>query len=629
MSRRPPVTYRIRKFFDRLGERVAGLGRAIVSPFDRASSAIGRTFIAGTERLDRADSLLASLVRLLTWPVRVLGRGLAALGGVLLPRSVRRAAAAPFRRIARAGASIGGGLWRLIERLNLDGVFLWLAWLTQPVWRPIAALGGFLYAWTSTRDYRGMLWGIPAVVLLMPVIGAAAWGYFSGGGSVAEQYKLAVKQAAEAKDFETVQLFQQKLEALGVNTQVTDYNTAEALAKEGKVLDAYERMQRLAPAGEPGFVKAHVWIIQHLLARDLKLSPEETHRLLGVHLDQLKALGVDGPQIQLLRALWLAEEQKLVEAVDVLKPLVHRLPEAAMQRMSFELALQNLEEAKNDARALRTHFEERRRRLGGPGAAGDSKQVDEGKPASEKFTAEEYRWWAVAEDLVGDAASRAAVIDAWHADFPDDALVQKALAERARRAVDEQLLAAKPDAKRIVQNIIRAAELGGDPAQIHRQVAQIYQQRKQSPVAQAALEELKKSADTPETVLQLLGSFAIVSGEPVEAAELLKRAVGMNPQDAVAWNNYACSLLELPEGDVHEALKAVNAALTLAPEAPQFHETRGQVFLRLKEWSKAAEDLELAINGMPDSKSVHRSLAEAYAALGQEDLAAVHREQSK
>jgi hypothetical protein len=32
---------------------------------------------------------------------------------------------------------------------------------------------------------------------------------------------------------------------------------------------------------------------------------------------------------------------------------------------------------------------------------------------------------------------------------------------------------------------------------------------------------------------------------------------------------------------------------------------------------------------MPDSKTIHRSLADAYAALGQPDLAAIHREQAQ
>jgi tetratricopeptide (TPR) repeat protein len=231
--------------------------------------------------------------------------------------------------------------------------------------------------------------------------------------------------------------------------------------------------------------------------------------------------------------------------------------------------------------------------------------------------------------LVGDGDSQRMVIDAWQHDFPDDKLVKQALAERARREVDEQLQAAKPDAQQLAQQIIRAAELGSDLAQLHRQIGVIYQQRKSSPVAREAIDGLKKSPKTPEIVLQVLGTHAVVDGEPVEASELLKRAVELEPKDAIAWNNYACSLLEIPSSDLKEALDAVGKALALAPEAPQFHETRGQVMVRLKKWQQAIEDLELAINGMPNSKTIHRSLADAYTAIGQNDLAAIHREQAK
>jgi uncharacterized protein HemY len=187
----------------------------------------------------------------------------------------------------------------------------------------------------------------------------------------------------------------------------------------------------------------------------------------------------------------------------------------------------------------------------------------------------------------------------------------------------------RPDAHLVAARILQAAQFGGDAAALHRQIGLLYAQRKQSAVAKAAIDELQKSAHAPEVILQILGTYAVVSGEPAEARDLLKRAVEKEPKDAVAWNNLACALLEIKDADLQEALKAVNNALALTPDSPQFHETRGQVMVRFKEWQKAVEDLELAINGMPNSKSIHRSLADAYAALGQSDLAAIHRDQSQ
>ena len=63
------------------------------------------------------------------------------------------------------------------------------------------------------------------------------------------------------------------------------------------------------------------------------------------------------------------------------------------------------------------------------------------------------------------------------------------------------------------------------------------------------------------------------------------------------------------------------------PENAHYRETRGQILIKLQRWSDAVRDLELALNGMPESQPIHRSLAEAYEQLGDATLAAAHRAQ--
>jgi predicted Zn-dependent protease len=97
----------------------------------------------------------------------------------------------------------------------------------------------------------------------------------------------------------------------------------------------------------------------------------------------------------------------------------------------------------------------------------------------------------------------------------------------------------------------------------------------------------------------------------------------------VAWNNYAWALTQDPDKDLELALAAVNHALALSPEEFRFRETRGQINLALGQWSEAADDLEFALNGMPEAAVIHASLAKAYDELGQKDLAQMHREQAE
>jgi Tfp pilus assembly protein PilF len=48
--------------------------------------------------------------------------------------------------------------------------------------------------------------------------------------------------------------------------------------------------------------------------------------------------------------------------------------------------------------------------------------------------------------------------------------------------------------------------------------------------------------------------------------------------------------------------------------------------VKLQRWKEAVDDLEFAVNGIPDSPQVHSSLASAYEALGQSQLARAHRQ---
>ena len=107
--------------------------------------------------------------------------------------------------------------------------------------------------------------------------------------------------------------------------------------------------------------------------------------------------------------------------------------------------------------------------------------------------------------------------------------------------------------------------------------------------------------------------------------ELFKSAIEKDPANAKAWNNQAWILLNGPTVDLERALQAVEKSLELAPDDFRFRETRGQIFVRLSRWEEAIEDLEFAANALPGSREIHQALASAYDALGNAELADVHR----
>lgn len=606
MSRRPPLVYRLREAVAGVGQWFANLGAALVSPIERLVAAIGGKFFAASERLNEADSIFLAIGRLLSWPFRMLWR----LGAILLPESVRGALAWPFVKLGQLAAGLGVGLWHLAEKLNLDGLMLWIAWLTTPIWRPLAGIGGFFYAWFATRQYKALLWGLPAAVLLLPIAASATWGLLWGSSHAAERYKVALRDAVEDKDYARMRLYESKLTQLGADTRHADFKTAEALAEEGKEDEAYERMQRLAPVESASFAPAHAWILQRLLAQKLPVPEADRLRLAGVHLDHLKLLGIRGPEIEFLRGVWLAQSDRLEEASETMGPLINKMPYAAMERMRIDVMLNNGAEARRDAFAVRTHMQDAKRR-------------------GQKIDVQQYQSWVVAEELLGDVKTLGPVVREWHAAAPDDPAAKRSVALLDVRQFNELVRQPNANSRELADRIVEMVQLSESPAAYQPQLAAIFRQRKQAPVLDSLINELITAPETPLAVIDALGTAAALQGEIDLARQLLKRVVDAQPGNAVAWNNYGWALMQQPNPDLDLAQAAVNHSLAIMPEEFRFRETRGQLFVLLGQWQPAVDDLEFALNGMPEAKPVHAALALAYDKLGQADLAQMHREQAQ
>jgi tetratricopeptide (TPR) repeat protein len=600
---------RIRRTVAGIGQWLAACGAALIWPIEWLFGSLGRRFFSATERLEGVESLFLSLARGLTWPLRAGGRLFAGMFSTWVPSSLRHALAAPFRGLANLTRRVFSGLMWLADALNLDVVFVWLAWLLTPIWYPIAALGNFVVVWAATRKYKPLLWGLPALLFLLPILVTAAWGAIWGHERLADQYNLALKVALNEKDYSKAQLYERKLGQLGVDTNRSDYNTAETLERDGKLAEAYERMKRLAPEDRPGYPAADVWIIERLLVNKLDVPKDETQRLINIHLAHLATLGIKGPQIDLFRAFALAQQNQLAEASKLLKPLVAKFPLAAVQRMQIDIALHDQEAAQQDALAVREYMQSRAKK-------GMSLESDD------------YQSWAIAEELMGNNARMRAVLTDWLKIDPNNQMARQDLGAVNLREFIALLRGPSPDPDELAQRLRTAFELASDPELLKKQVATVYRQRSEIPELHAAFDLLLKSDDTPAALSETIGTAAALEGDWKNAQACLRRAVEKDPKSAVAWNNLACVLFQGSNPNLDQALAAVNKAIEISPAEYRFRETRGQVYTQLSQWPAAVSDLEFALNGMPDAPAVHKSLAKAYEGLGNQELAAAHRQYS-
>jgi hypothetical protein len=94
-------------------------------------------------------------------------------------------------------------------------------------------------------------------------------------------------------------------------------------------------------------------------------------------------------------------------------------------------------------------------------------------------------------------------------------------------------------------------------------------------------------------------------------------------------NNLAGVLAVGPDADLPRALATINPVIARWPAERRFRETRGQILARMARWEEALPDLEAALAVYPDSRALHRTLAEAYEHLDAPGLAAEHRRRAE
>ena len=208
-----------------------------------------------------------------------------------------------------------------------------------------------------------------------------------------------------------------------------------------------------------------------------------------------------------MRAFSLQSEKKLDEAAKLLEPYTGRYPQAAMMRMEINVSLQRLEEARSDARLVRTHMEDRTRR-------------------EENLTAQDYAAWTIAEGILGDTAQAHELAEKWSALAPENKIARQILLEQKLRLFDSMLRLPEPDMSTKWQNCSsQAAQLNDNPQVLQLQLASLYRLRSESRAAQRVVDAVVNLPETPATLLEAAGTVAATMGEPEKAKEYLQRAV--------------------------------------------------------------------------------------------------------
>ena len=125
------------------------------------------------------------------------------------------------------------------------------------------------------------------------------------------------------------------------------------------------------------------------------------------------------------------------------------------------------------------------------------------------------------------------------------------------------------------------------------QQANTFHQRGQLATAQALYEDILRVQPRHFDALHLLGVIAAQTKNPAKAANLIGKAIEIDPHHAAAHCNRATALQEL--GQREAALVSYDQAIAIKPEYAVAYINRGHVLRELKRWDAAIESYDRAI----------------------------------
>lgn len=145
------------------------------------------------------------------------------------------------------------------------------------------------------------------------------------------------------------------------------------------------------------------------------------------------------------------------------------------------------------------------------------------------------------------------------------------------------------------------------------------------------LERALQSGVSPGLVHFITGTRLLTAdvSQPEAALREFELAAAHDVDMPGLLNNMADAIVEAGDAELGIALKLVNRALASLPNQPEFLDTRGKIYLKLKKNILAIADFERALVKQSLRPAVHKKLAEAHKALGNEDMARKHLSHSE
>ncbi|MFV0443186.1 MAG: hypothetical protein ACK5Q5_06415 [Planctomycetaceae bacterium] len=496
-------------------------------------------------------------------------------------------------------------VWRRLKsitRLTLRQLFSLLTLPVRLTVRAVERTVHFIIAWWTRRDFRFLLKGLPAFLVALAAAYLVVASLARAPSARADQYLLAGQSALSGQSWHPARLYLERAWELHPSGNETLYQLATAASGEGDAARVNVLMQKLAPDEAAVYAPAHLAKATALLQQ--RANNPEAVRLADRHLQHVHTLEPGNVAAHRFRGGLYFEQGLMQQAIQHLEQIVDARPEVSLSLAKAYLLTGSRQLAELWGRRAQSHFESLT--LDDPRSVAARMAWSDATVFLEQFerAAGILQQGITLNDEPRLRESLARVFALW-----SDALLEVGVQSRPRRF---ELLS---------QALLMSPE---DLFLFDRMMGLLRESGPDSEARKFLIENLAVGRAVAMSHL-LLGTYSYEQADEVEARFHLERAFELSPYAPVIANNFAWVLLHHTPSDPERALGIMQEVVAQHPEDHRFLDTRGQAYIRLKRWKEGIADLEIARPTHATQVKTRQALADAFDALGQAELSAVHR----
>jgi tetratricopeptide (TPR) repeat protein len=462
----------------------------------------------------------------------------------------------------------------------------------------------FIRRWLRTRDFGHLRWGIPAVLacLAWVVFGIclAVWRPWQ----TETRYVSIADKALARKDFETARVASQRLLVLGVEPRRKHlFDLALSLGGLKREKEAVSLMGNIAPLDKPGYLPAHLFVAQTLLAKtnvtlqEIGTAEQHLKHVVGLDPQSLEANELLG-RVYVRLGQWELAEKYLSEVVSV-------RPETALLLAAVFKAEGDMVGARSWAERAAKFYR----------AKTEAAKLD--SPASRLA-------WADATAMLEDYPAAFVILESGWRQYENKAYLSP-MGEVCALWVDALAKSKPRDLTSRITLIQRGLECAPQNETLLRHLISLtHLEGPEAASARDTLTRMLTEGKATATLHFVLGLDAWQHGQLEDARKHFSLAYDTAAQLPYVANNMAMILTVGDKPDLSRALAIIESVLVKLPNNPSFRETRGEIYVRMGRWQEAVADLEFALPLLASKQGTHKALAEAYRGLSLRDLAAEH-----